>query len=92
MNKSTRYSPEVRERAVRMVFEHQGEHESQWAVILGGYPTSLPGGRHPTTLNDLGLLQRGGIVRGSESSLTMGECLKSTQTALKFRTNGVKLK
>ncbi len=33
MNKSTRYSPEVRERAVRMVFEHQGEHESQWAAI-----------------------------------------------------------
>ncbi len=28
MNKSTWYSPEVRERAVRMVFEHQGEHES----------------------------------------------------------------
>ena len=33
MNKSTRYSPEVRERAVRMVFEHQDEHESQWAAI-----------------------------------------------------------
>ena len=33
MNKSTRYSPEIRERAVRMVFEHQGEHESQWAAI-----------------------------------------------------------
>ncbi len=33
MNKSTRYSPEVRERAVRMVFEHQGEYESQWSAI-----------------------------------------------------------
>ncbi len=29
----TRYSPEVRERAVRMVFEHQHEHASQWAAI-----------------------------------------------------------
>ncbi len=33
MNKSTRYSPEVRERAVRLVFEHQGEHASQWSAI-----------------------------------------------------------
>ncbi len=33
MNRSKRYSPEVRERAVRMVFEHRGEHNSQWAAI-----------------------------------------------------------
>ncbi|MDH3389505.1 MAG: IS3 family transposase, partial [Gammaproteobacteria bacterium] len=33
MKTSKRYSPEVRERAVRMVFEHQHEHDSQWATI-----------------------------------------------------------
>ena len=27
------YPPEVRERAVRMVFEHQGEYRSQWKAI-----------------------------------------------------------
>ena len=31
---SRRHSPEVRERAVRLVFEHQDEHESQWAAIV----------------------------------------------------------
>lgn len=33
MKRTTNFSPEVRERAVRMVREHQGEHESQWAAI-----------------------------------------------------------
>ena len=27
------YPPEVRERAVRMVFDHQGEYPSQWKAI-----------------------------------------------------------
>jgi transposase len=33
MTRASRFSPEVRERAVRMVFEHTQAHASQWATI-----------------------------------------------------------
>ena len=33
MPRPSRFSPEVRTRSVRMVLEHEGAHESQWAAI-----------------------------------------------------------
>ena len=33
MNKSNKFSPEVRERAVRMLQEHRGEYPSLWAAV-----------------------------------------------------------
>ena len=33
MKKSVKFSPEVQERAVRMVMESRGQHDSQWAAI-----------------------------------------------------------
>ncbi|MCP2935841.1 transposase, partial [Salmonella enterica subsp. enterica serovar Typhimurium] len=33
MKKSSKFSPEVRERAVRLVQEHRGEYPSLWAAV-----------------------------------------------------------
>ena len=49
MKKLPKYSPEVRERAVRMVQEHRGEYPSLWAAIesiapkIGCAPQTLHG-------------------------------------------------
>jgi transposase len=49
MRKSTKFSPEVRERAVRMVLEHRGEYPSLWAAIES---ISAKIGCAPQTLNE----------------------------------------
>ena len=47
MPRNTRYSPEVRERAVRMLVEHRAEYPSEWAAMtaisakLGMTPETL---------------------------------------------------
>lgn len=47
MARPSKYAPELRERAVRMVFDHAAEHPSQWATIrsvgekLGGSTEAL---------------------------------------------------
>jgi len=33
MGRKSKYSPEVRERAVRMVLEHEHQHDSQWSAM-----------------------------------------------------------
>ena len=49
MNKSKKFSPEVRERAVRLVQEHRGEYPSLWAAVesmapkIGCVPQTLLG-------------------------------------------------
>ena len=47
MKKSNKFSPEVRERAVRLVQEHRGEYPSLWATVesiapkMGCVPSTL---------------------------------------------------
>ena len=49
MNKTTKFSPEVRERAVRMVQEHRGQYPSLWAAVESMAPKI---GCNPSTLLD----------------------------------------
>jgi transposase len=49
MKKSTKFSPEVRERAVRLVQQHRGEYPSLWAAIESIAPKI---GCVPQTLNE----------------------------------------
>lgn len=68
MARASRYSPEVRERAVRMVQEHGPEHASQWAAI-----TSIAGklGCTPQTLRTW--LQQAERDAGRRGGLTTTE-------------------
>ena len=49
MNKTNKYSPEVKERAVRLVQEHRSEYSSLWATIESIAPKI---GCSPPTLHD----------------------------------------
>ena len=50
MSKTTnKFSPEVRERAVRLVFGNEGQHASRWQAVMS---ISAKIGCTPQTLND----------------------------------------
>ncbi len=68
MNKSNKFSPEVRERAVRMVQEHRGEYPSLWAAVESMAPKI---GCVPQTL--LGWVQRCEIDTGIRHGVTTAE-------------------
>jgi transposase-like protein len=72
MTKRKKYSPEVRERAVRMVFEHANEYASQWKAIcsiaakIGCTPETLRSWVRKTEV-DTGL--RDGVTSDERSQL-----------------------
>jgi transposase len=68
MKKSSKFSPEVRERAVRMVQEHRGEYPSLWAAIESIAPKI---GCVPQTLLDWVKQQE--VDAGARSGVTTTE-------------------
>ncbi|CAN7677134.1 IS3 family transposase [Trinickia sp. LjRoot230] len=68
MNKSNKFSAEVRERAVRMVQEHRGEYPSQWAAIESIAPKI---GCTSQTL--LGWVKREEVDSGEREGVTTSE-------------------
>jgi transposase len=68
MNKSNKFSPEVRERAVRMVQEHRGEYPSLWLAVESIAPKI---GCVPQTL--LTWVQRHEIDAGLRDGVTSAE-------------------
>ena len=68
MKRASKFSPEVRERAVRMIFEHRSDYPSQWATIESIAPKI---GCTPQTL--LNLVQRTEVDQGTRDGVTTAE-------------------
>ncbi len=68
MNKSNKFSPEVRERAIRLVQEHRGEYPSLWAAVESIAPKI---GCVPQTLLDW--VKRDEVDSGQRDGLSTSE-------------------
>lgn len=68
MNKTSKFPPEVRQRAVRLVQEHRGEYPSLWAAVESIAPKI---GCVPQTL--LEWVKRDEVDSGSRAGLSTSE-------------------
>lgn len=68
MSKNTKFSPEVRERAVRLVQEHRDEYRSLWAAVESIAPKI---GCTPSTLLDW--IKRSEVDSGARPGVTTEE-------------------
>jgi len=73
---TNKFSPEVRDRAVRMVLDHAGEHASRWAAVTS---ISAKIGCTPQTLHDW--VKKAEIDSGQRTSVPteMAEKLKALE-------------
>jgi len=88
MSRSSRYSPELRERAVRMVIERREDYKSEWATVTA---ISKLLGMSPETLR--GWVRRTQVDQGTRPGLTTDERarLKALEREVKDlrRTNAI---
>ncbi len=68
MTRATRYPPELRERAMRLVREHRDEHASEWAAIQ-----SIAGKLGMTAETLRKWLRRDAVDHGQRPGVTSGE-------------------
>lgn len=78
MRKSTKFSPEVRERAVRTVQEHRGEYPSLWAAIES---ISAKIGCVPQTLHEW--VKKSEVDSGVREGVTSEKRIKALEREVK---------
>ena len=78
MKKSSKFSPEVRERAVRLVQEHRGEYSSLWAAVESIAPKI---GCVAQTLHDW--VRKAEVDSGVREGVTSDERVKALEREVK---------
>ena len=75
-----KYSPEVRERAVRMVLEHAGEYPSRWSAVSS---VAAKIGCNPATLHEW--VKRQEIDKGTRAGVPteVGEKIKTMEREIR---------
>jgi len=80
MNKANKFSPEIRERAVRLVQEHRNDYGSYWAAIESIAPKI---GCQPKTLHQWVRQQEVDVGQREDVTTADGERIKALEREIK---------